>query len=139
MNNKTFLEIKLRDLQSYINTGFDQDIKAITAWETSELNNARVLYQQKLSDLNQKLAEQLGDVRKKLQDCPENKKEKLQQQEVFIKKALEAEKTETEKSYMAKKIQIREEAYIKRMKAESKLANAKNEADIVSNQIANLK
>lgn len=131
--------MKLRDLQTYINSGFDQDIKTISAWETVELNDARALYQQKLSDLNQKLAEQLGVVRKSLQECPDNKKQKLLQQEEFIKKALESEKTETEKNYMARKIQIREEAYIKRMKAESKLANTKNEADIVANQIANLK
>ena len=134
MKNKTILEIKARELQTYIDHGYDQDLANIADWEAKALLSAREKRNEDSRKVDLASAEALSLLRR---EYPNGESDiQYMNKKAMLEESNKAQKSRIDDEFIDTKIKIREDAYNKRGEAERKLRDAKVELDQISIQLA---
>lgn len=134
MKNKTILEMKARELQTYIDHGYDQELANIADWEAKALLSARDKRNEAGRKVDLAAVESLSSLRS---EYPNGESDvQYMNKKVILEESTKSQKSRIDDEFIDTKIKIREEAYNKRGEAERKLREAKAELDQISIQLA---
>ena len=133
MGKTEILKIKVRELKSYIEKGYFQDMDDINVWEEKEIKIARQNKEKTLHQLELKAAEQTKVLRNKY---PEGVADaQYNQIKAQLDEKVRAHRVSIENAFINTKIQIRETVYSKKTSTNKKLEDAKKELEKLNSEL----
>ena len=133
MGKTEILKIKVRELKSYIEKGYFQDMDDINVWEEKAIKTARQNKEKTLHQLELKAAEQTKVLRNKY---PEGVADaQYNQIKAQLDEKVRAHRVSIENAFINTKIQIRETVYTKKPPPNKKLEDAKKELEKLNSEL----
>lgn len=130
MKNNGLIEMRAKDLTTYINTGYNHELDEINNWENTAIGDARKKRVEKIQKIEEWLSQNLSMLRTKY---PEEMDSEYELKKGQLLAMANEEKQKITDSQINENISIRQEAHSRRSQAYKKLMDAQNELNNINN------